>query len=319
MLTYLLIAGALFVVCATASSVGLTMYGAALFPIPIGMYAARGQRARALGLAAFAVPVAAVAMEPWAAMVYYLWMALAGLVLGTCIARGWTYVRALAAGMAIVLGAALAEIVAMWPLWVSSCREATEAFMTTVSAQAEGANRENVLVLLRYLTWMRDHWPEIGLGLTFWTLLVHVCAALSLMQAWARRKAGTAGLRDWFGAIRLPDGLVWVAIVLALLWFLDHGRPGAVSRVLVWNGALVLMAVYWLAGLAVVAYWMRVLRPHAFVMLAAVLLMMSLWVHPMLCMVGLFDTWGDFRRVADQLAAARKKRDEELGQPGGDE
>jgi len=319
MLTYLLIAGALFVVCATASSVGLTMYGAALFPIPVGMYAARGEKGRALGLVACALPAALMALEPGAALVSYLWMALTGLVLGLAIARHWTYGRALLAGMVLVTGATLAETVAMWPEWVRVCREACDAFIANVSAQATGANQENAQALVRHVTWIRDHWPEVGLGITFWTLLVHVGVALSLIQAWARRGNGATGLRDWFGSIRLPDGLVWAVIAVALLWFVEQGRPETVNRVLMWNGALSLMAVYWLAGLSVAAYWMQVLRPHAFVMLAAVLLMMSLWVHPMLCMVGLFDTWGDFRRVADQIVAARKKRRDEMEQPGGDE
>jgi hypothetical protein len=313
MLTYLLIAGALFFGSIGASYLAMNALAAALIPVPVAVYCARGHIGRALGLVAVAGAAALVMVDSPPLIIYHVLLAMVGIPLGLGISRGWTYSRTVTAMVAVGFGASLAGIVFFWSDWIDASRLLLDSYMTTMREQAAASQAEGAAIFIGYVEWLKAHWAELGLGIGFCSILIQTCITLGLTRNWMRRRFGFDRLAGWFGRLRPSEWLVWAVILVSLLWFLDQARPDLVSRIVVWNAAVALAGIYWLSGLSILLYAMETLRPHIFVYFAfLMLLMMSVWIHPVLLAIGLFDTWGDFRRNIDRMAAARKKRREEM-------
>lgn len=305
MLSYLLICAALFVGCVATSEIGLSALGMALFPIPVAVYLLRGRVDRSLGLVACAALGGFFAAGASAAPLYYGVMAAVGLPLGIGIYRRWTYgwIVTLVTGVACVL--ILCSILGAWPRWLAQNRAMLDALIAGWELQTEKTTDDRAALLVQNLTWIREHWPEIGLGLLFCQIVSGACIGLSATSAWIRRQYGMVGPRGRFRDMRPTEWLVWGAILLAVLWFVDNQRPGGLLRIITWNSAIGVAAIYGLNGLSILAYAFAIIRPHVIVGMAVVVLLMSFGAFPVLCFVGLFDTWGDFRRACDKLAAAR--------------
>ena len=95
--------------------------------------------------------------------------------------------------------------------------------------------------------------------------------------------------------------------------FIEQQWPNTALRTLCWNTALGLAAVYWLNGLSVLAYALGGVRAHPLMTVGAVLTFFYLlYCDPVLVvsLVGLFDTWGDFRRKIDAIVTARRLREQ---------
>ena len=293
--------------------------GMALFPIPVALYIAWGKPRRAAMLLALAAaaPLTAAQGAPEGAQtaVRFLLAAGAGVPLGVGLSRRWPYgwtLAATAAYAAVLLGSVLALHHEAWRV---GAEDTLTAFEDAVARQAERANPEPARRFQESLAWMRRHWVSIGYGLAF----VQTMLAAAVFQ-WAtvrllRTRKREAGPPNPFRSVRLPDWLVWAVIGCAALWFLDHYRDVSWARHVSWNGLIGLSALYWLNGLAVAVHAVALWRPGplAAAAMAAVVLLALSAVHATLILVGLFDTWGDFRRKADRIAAARQQDG-----PGGD-
>jgi hypothetical protein len=130
--------------------------------------------------------------------------------------------------------------------------------------------------------------------------------AVGLTALWVRaydREAGPAGS---FQAMRAPDWAVWLVILTAVLCFVERNWPNPVVRMASWNSAIALASVYWLNGWSIVAYGLTILRPHVLLSLAIVFALVYLG-QALCCLIGLFDTWGNFRGLVDKAAAARQR------------
>jgi len=310
MLTYVLIAAALFLGCVGASLVSLNLLGAALFPIPVVVYWVRGRPGRAIGLVAAAGLAALVSMGTWGAVLYYILLAAIGFPLGLGIARHWTYARTVtvAAGFAYVLVAG--NLLLAWPDWVAQGGAMYDLWIAELQQQQAGTDREYASALVQNATWLKDHWPELGLGLMLWPILVETCLGLSLLSAWLRRRFGAEGVRGSFRSMRTSEWLVWAAIGVAVLGLIDYRWPGTALRVVSWNAGLALASIYWLNGFSILVYALDALRPHVLLYVPIVAVLVWFGIHPVLCFVGFFDTWSNFRKMLDGLAAARKKMSE---------
>jgi len=306
MLGYLLISGALFLGCVATAAVNRSSLGLALFPVPVAVYLVRERLDRSLGLlmcAAFAG--LATVGTLWAAL-YYALLAAIGLPLGIGIRRRWSYgwVATFVVGVAFAL--MLGSILRAWPEWLAWNRSAYDAMIATLTLQMHDAGDERVTILHNSLTWLKDHWPEVGLGMLFAQVAICACVGVSVTSAWLRRYSGLSGPRGSFREMRPTEWLVWGAILVAVLWFVDYYRPVGALRIITWNSAIGIATVYFLNGLSILAYAFAVFRPHVLVCMAVVVLLWTLRVVPVLCFVGLFDTWGNFRMKCDELAAARR-------------
>jgi hypothetical protein len=50
-----------------------------------------------------------------------------------------------------------------------------------------------------------------------------------------------------------------------------------------------------------------VLRPNPLLTASFVILLFLTTAQPLICSIGFFDTWADFRRTVDKIAEARKR------------
>jgi uncharacterized protein YybS (DUF2232 family) len=124
----------------------------------------------------------------------------------------------------------------------------------------------------------------------------------SLILAWVNLLAGRGmealrnfgpdqtALTQW----RAPEPLIWVVIGAALLMVFTQGW-------LFWLGANVLMVsgvLYFLQGMAVLAFWLRKKQAPRLARIALYALVTIVeFLLLLLVVVGLFDLWFDFRRL----------------------
>lgn len=310
MLMYVLILVAVFVGCAVAALSGLLPVGMFLLPMPVAVFVARGRMSQALGLVFFAGVASWMASGSAGVAAFCAGAAFIGVPLGVGLLQRWRYGRIVAtvAGLGFLL--ALAGIATDWDTWIEQHAEAYELMSEQLDALDERASSEDMIGVFRErMGWLlRDHWGEMGLGITFWPVLIGACLLVSLCARWLRRGYGAPGPQGSFRAMRTPEWLVWLLIAMLGLWLADRKWPVMGFRFVSWNMAVGLLAVYWLNGVSIVAHLAVVLRPPLLVVIATVLFAMLLNVSQVLCFVGLFDTWGDFRGRIDRFAAARDAR-----------
>ncbi len=321
MMMYMLIAGVIFVGSMLALLTGPTPVAAVLFPIPVALYVARHQMGRTLGLIACAVAgaVATVAGGEFAfwtkgaAVAQCVLLASAGVPLGMGIARKWTYGWTLTATAAVAYVGVLCGIAFVWSEWQAVPQKATDII---VSSQASAQDATWDLVV-QNTKWLKDHWLDVSFGMFAWPLAAGLSISISMVAARTREKFNLDGLRGSFREMRVSEWLVWAAILVAVLWFVGSHWPGTVPSVLTWNAAIALAAIYWLNGLSILVYGYQMLRPNLFFCLVVLWLLILTGVYPALCLLGLFDTWADFRKTVDRIVTA--VRNAQLGSSNQDE
>lgn len=313
MRSYLLIAVALFLGGVGVASANASLVGALLFPIPVALYAALGWPALASGL------VLAAGLGGWFATgvagagVHCGLITAVGFPLGIGIGRRWTYGWTVAAVAGFAYLVALGSVVNAWDVWLAQASAVYDALLAQVQSQAP-TGAEGAELVAQNVKWLKDHWPQLGVGLLLWPIIVESCFGVSILSGWLRRRFGIEGVRGSFRTMRVSEWLVWLAILVAILCYVAHRRPDAILRLTSWNAAVALAGIYWFNGVSVLVYAIDVLRPQGLLYLAIVVSIV--WAvlegfHPALCFVGLFDTWADFRRLADRLAEIRKRLEEE--------
>ena len=314
MFFYALIACVLFLGCTAASLVGLNGIGVALFPIPVMLYTARGLYGRAIGLTLCAALAALVAEALPRTALFYALIAASGFPMGIGIARRWTYGLTVLAAIGCLYLVMVGAILSAWPTWLASVEAWCNLFIEQIKQKTTDPADTLVTTQVHMVTWLRDNWAAISLGLLLWPLSVQVCMAQSLITGWLRRRYGIRGLRGSFRTMRPTEWLIWATIVVAVLFWVDRQWPGTGLRIPVWNSAIGLAAIYWLNGASIMFYAFTVLRFSPFFIAMLVLLLVWTGLHPILCVVGLFDTWLSFRKMINRIAELRRH----LEQSGGE-
>jgi hypothetical protein len=297
------------------------MIGIVLFPVPVALYEARRHHGLALGLVACAFLATAASFVAWdgvAALrdglhagLYEGSQAAVGLLLGLGLRRRWHYGQAVAAVLTAAFAIYLANVLLTWEAWQArttvQVTAATDWFREDLANQAQEAGIEGQVPGFRELEWLRANWLAFVFGLHFaLPFLLVACVVVSVAAGLVRQWLGEPGVRGSFAAMRPPEWLVWIGIALAVVLFLDQKWPSAPVQVGAWNVAVGLGAVYWLNGLGIFLYGTNVLRPSFLVYLAFVMILVVL-VPPVLFFLGLFDTWANFRKRLDAIAAARQR------------
>ena len=233
-------------------------------------------------------------------------MGVTGILLGIMMRRQVSVGPAVAVVTVLIFGIAAGRTALTWQESRAEWHSALEAYKSQFK---DVESSESIDSTLNLLTWFDENWLYISFGMLFGLVALATVAVVGTLY----RTLALQGLinpPNWrFSRMRVPEHGVWLAIALAGLWFLDDWRPNEIVRCVAWNGAIAMAIVYWINGLsiavcAVVAFQMKL----AWVLLVFVAAFVFNF-HQMLALIGLFDTWWDFRLKVRQMAEARQKSD----------
>ncbi|MBI2426106.1 MAG: DUF2232 domain-containing protein [Candidatus Hydrogenedentes bacterium] len=308
MARYTALCAGLFLLGAIFTLQGMAFPVLMLYPLPVAWFWTAGNRGQALGLAGCAVLAALAGTASLEVGLLYGLIAGAGAVLalaalryrrfGVCVAALTGYFSALFfAGMAWT-----------WPALLRSTEIFLVARMQDIrDAAADGsvALAESSTRTLEVMQALVDNLVYVHFGIVFAFLLLMSTVAVVAYQRGTPRVRTV--LEDRFSAMRPPEWLVWIVILAACGWFWDREWSQPWVRALSWNAAVGLGAVYWLNGLSIAVHSLNVLQVHWLWFL--VMGLVSFQAYPLLCIVGLFDTWWSLRDRMARVAAARQSPD----------
>ena len=227
---------------------------------------------------------------------------------------GVVLARRLKTGMSLGVSIAVVSIFAYllilgytalsWPAFEVEWRTALDVYKTQIQTEKTSENQEIVLGLLN---WMDEHWLHISFGMLFGIVIVFAVFANTLVYRKLAYQGWIASENYMFSRMRVPEHLVWLAIALAGLWFVDSRWPNDAVRFLSWNGAIALAVVYWINGLSIFVFAVTVLqvKPWLVGLILAAAFVFNLQYS--FAIFGFFDTWWNFRLKLRQLADARKQ------------
>jgi len=321
--------------------VGLLFLGAALFPISVGIFPIpaavlvarnRWKYAAAILAAAALTPVANISLfvlvetlgqtaegsapgfgelaRFTAGMtLQYIAYTFAGVFAGIGIARLWSYGRLVHVLAAYVFVLMAVSFVLTADVWESQLAGTAETIRVTLHEQAEQTGRDAVQAQLDLISWAEKHAKSWIFGVNYAAIFVASCVFVSFIRFILRTRFGEAGPVGTFSQMRTPDWLVWLAIASALACLANHQWPRPELQFAGWNSALALSAIYCVNGLSIFLYGVYSFRPNLLVFTLIVFALILAGAVYLLILVGLFDTWGDYRRKIDLIVQARAKRE----------
>lgn len=288
---------------ALAAATGGDILAVAAYATAGAYYWAAGRPGQSLALAATA-PAAPVALTQSLALgaVYALAGAF-GVATGAMARRGWPFGR-----IVFALSAAAFALVAVSAL--VSWDEIQAQFNAMATARIEQLRSESpgngyVESVAGAAAWIREHWAQVYVGMAYGFLLLLAAAMVTVLNT-ALRQAGAPGPAGNFATMRVSEWLVWAAIALALLWFVEQRWPNEALRTLTWNGAIALAFVYWLNGFSILCAALAAFHAGAAVYALLFLAVFLFTLHHFVAMIGLFDTWWDFRKRFNRWAELRR-------------
>ena len=228
-----------------------------------------------------------------------------GLVAGWTIRRDTTYGR-LVAVVTATLFAFYAGVLATTSRVIADYAAEMEKLLSGPDGAQYSAQWR---ALLEVQQWVIEHWNALFVGFAFSSALIWACVLATAAAAWLNRTQTPAKIDGAFRTLRPPDWAVWFVIAAALMWLAEQRWPNEPLRQVSWNAAVGLAGLYWMNGLAVAVYAVNALKPNLIMVTLLAFAAVMLNVMPMLVLVGLFDTWGEWRRKIDQLLAARQLRE----------
>ncbi len=289
----------------------------ALLPTWAAVSVAEGKGVRTVSLLAIGVAAAWLASRSGGMTAYVGLAAAAGAPIGIAIRRGWRYDHAVGAAALFGIVGVLALVSALWTDWLGGAADIYAAVRSEMEAVAD-RNADMRYVALVDLTRgvLVDHWSDVGIGIAFWPVLLGCGVSAGAASRVCVARSGKPGLAGGFAEFRAPDALAWGVIALTLAWYADTRLPDVGLRRFAWNGAIAVTAVYWLTGMAVLAYGLRMTRVPFAARAAVYVGVNMLFGMPMPAAVGLSDTWVDFRGRLQRWAEARRADSEPDGPDG---
>lgn len=217
------------------------------------------------------------------------------LVLAVGIRRFWSFERTVLAGVvAWVAGIAALLLMAYGDIYAvaTAVREqVTHSVDLALSTYSSLGVPENTLALLQaerdtVITGFTDLLPAF----VVLSGMAVVLANLLLLQA-STDLGRHVNLRLW----RTPDALIWVLIAAGFGLFLPSEAIALPAR----NLFLVILGCYFCQGLAIVSYYLDRFRlPRGIRIAGYVLIAVQHLVTAVVLALGVFDLWGDFRRLS---------------------
>lgn len=261
-------------------------------PLPGLLLAVRAPRAEFLWLA-LSVLAISIALGTPAVLGFVLSLGLPPVILGPALRRGWSFERTVIAGTAAwCAGVLTLSIVAYgdFATLLAAVREHLhEAVEATIAASAASGASEGIAALAEQrdevISGVIQILPAlVALGGAF-VMLVN----LGLLRRWTGATAET-DLRFW----KAPDSLIWALIATGFLMF----APLPLAAVLARNVFIVLLGCYLCQGLAIVSFYLHRFRlPFGIRIATYLLIAIQQAVTLVVLGLGIFDLWGDFRRL----------------------
>ncbi|HXQ23223.1 MAG TPA: DUF2232 domain-containing protein [Candidatus Acidoferrales bacterium] len=265
-----------------------------LVPLP-GLILATRPSSTECGLWFFlTASVVTVAIGSSAAPGFALPFGLPVLALAVGIRRGWPFEGTVLAGVAAwCIGIAALALLAYGdpPAVIATAREqvshSVELALATYGSLGVSESAVNAMEAERDL--LVNGLVEILPALVMLTGGLIVVVNLMMLRTWTG-VARDVNLRLW----RTPDSLIWALIVTGFAMFFPVDPVGLVAR----NVFLVLLGCYFCQGLAIVSFYLERLRlPRGIRIAGYVLIALQHIVAAMVLALGVFDLWGNFRRL----------------------
>ncbi len=273
------------------------VFFALLIPLPlIILFSMHGRGVALLGVVAVWASLTLL-LGRGVAWIILVEFGLPAAVLAEARRRDWTPEQSVAAGAVAMIGGSLIALISLsWSVGspieylgdrVDRAIQDTTALYARLGLSADEAGAVSISgATARRLFLVTS--PALLIAVALLTTSANYFMARAAM---ARASAGNGSSQGF--AWTLPDWLVWLFIGSAVMFLTGL----SVIKEIGMNGLIVTMALYFLQGLAIAAFWSRRLRlPPLVGMLGIVLLLIQPWLVLLLAGVGLFDTWFVFRR-----------------------
>jgi hypothetical protein len=111
--------------------------------------------------------------------------------------------------------------------------------------------------------------------------------------------------RDWrFSTLKIPDYFLFVFLFFGLLLLLKYPPGSGIAL----NGFILAVFIYFLQGLAVLNHYLAVYKADVVIRILTyvAIVVFALWI--ILALVGLFDTWFNFRKFEKAMESIKKDR-----------
>jgi len=289
---------------AAAASSGLYAAAVALAPLttPLVMFAplpalilATQEPAAMCGLwLALSTAAIGATLGVSAAVGFLLPLALPSLAVAVAIRRFWTFERTALIGIvAWSLGVAAVSLLAFGDVetLVGAAREQLlKSFDLAVYTSGSMGASANALAAVEgerdlFVSGLLELLP----AMVVLTGALTIIANLVLLRSWTG-VSRNVNLRLW----RTPDLLIWALIAAGFGMFVPAYAPAIAAR----NLFIVLLGCYFCQGLAIVSYYLDRFRlPRGIQIAGYLLIAVQHVVAAMVLALGVFDLWGNFRRL----------------------
>jgi len=275
-----------------------------LMPAPIAYLWIRGRFIPAILIVCSVGLVPVLMSEAYVFGCILLLMGLTGIVLGVLMRRRVSLGPAVTVMTVLIFGVAAGHTALTWQASRTEWHNALEAYKGQFK---EVETSESVESTLDLLSWFDDNWLYISFGMLFGLVMLATTAVVGTLYRMLARH-GLICPPNWrFSLMRIPEHVVWLAIALAGLWFLDDWYPNEVVRFIAWNGAIAMAVVYWINGLSIAVFAVLAFQVKPALVLLVFVTAFVFNFHQLLAFLGLFDTWWDFRLKVRQMVEARQK------------
>lgn len=284
------------------SGISLPPIGALLLPFvtqPVLLFGFKYGIGYGLGVALVATLLLALFAGEELSLLYGLFAILSGVLLGLVgRIRRVEYLLVGAASAMFVWAVGVAYyFFGSWAALVGDFRAGlTQQFATATRMQEQlGFSKDSLETVIERMPQLIDMTLQLLPGLLFLTFgLIALINVLSLRRRFPERRAewfAIENFRDWKG----PEPLVWGLIACGFGLFFP--LPD-LARLIAMNLLLIVGAFYFAQGLAVIAFFFHKNNVPRFLRgITYVLIVFQQIFTLMVVGLGLFDLWGDFRRL----------------------
>ncbi len=245
---------------------------------------------------ALTLVVIGLAAGPVEVLAFALSLGLLTVVITVMVRQRWSFERIIFCGTAAMLAAGTTALL----LWAGSPAVLIRQLQNFVGAamnhsaglyeklgmsQAESRQvTERVLAITALLA------PALGAILGALTVLVN----LGLMARWLDKEKLGYQLLSPLVTWRTPEWLVWLLLATGFGMFI----PLEAARIAATNGFVLIAAIYFCQGLAIMAYYLQMLAmPRIVRGTIYVIALLQPVLAALVCLAGVFDLWIDFRRL----------------------
>ncbi len=296
----------LTLVAALCLAVGFALPAILLFPMAVAWYYANRQFSHVRGLLVAALAAPMLMSGSYMIAGVFFTAALLGLLLGWMMQKNVSLGQAVAV-MTLCVFTLLAVPTAF--TWQES-RDDWSAMILGFAEKSWAGNMTDAgNEYLTFFQWLDERWAFVAFGILFGSILMIMVLMCSVLYRALAAKGNIRPANSHFTRMRAPEHLVWLAILLAGLWFLDRQWPSEPLRFVAWNGAIATAVVYWLNGLSLAINILQTFGVRLIWIYALLFTVFAFQVHQIFAVIGLFDTWADFRLKAARAMAARQARD----------